>query len=1769
MELEFFGQAPFELEYKDSKWGIITRNITGNSIKIASADTGTFTFTFNYLTDGNGCSADLSNTTDNTVKATVRVNSLPTVTMENQTICYGGSAKITVTGKAPFDIQFRTKRNGESTGTFNRHIDLVDIGSNGDVWIASEDTGTYEFELISIEDANCINRPSGIKATVRVNPLTTVRMSGLTEGKDTICLGESKTLVFTGVAPFNLVFRSNGEEFSKTNIMTNTLAIPSEATGSFGFKLVSLTDASGCTFDAANSTDTADIFVRPLPEASIASADICQGDSITLNYTGTMPWGFTYNNGTGEKTLSGITTAEYKFKSTLTGTFNITSISDVYGCTSTVTGGNTITVKPLPTVEVISNQSVCLGEKVALIKFTGTQPWTVTYNDGTKDTTVSGITSSPYEFEPTAAGTYMFNLKSVSDATSCINTLNTNVTVTVNPLPTASIIPSQSLCLNESTGLITLTGKAPWTLTYNNGTKDTTVSITSSPYVFNANATGTYTFALVSVSDANNCVNNTLSGNATITVNPLPEADTKLLSASICLGENVDIIDIAGSAGPWTVTYDNGTYYQTIDAIAASPYNFKPTGEGVYTFILAGVSDDLTGCTNTAGGSVIITVNPLPTASIAATQTLCEGGSVDLITLTGTQPWTVVYNDGTKDTTVSGITSSPYVFNANSAGTYNFTLVSVSDVNCTNTTVVGATATITVNPLPVATTGVAAADTAICLGTDIDLINITGSTGPWTITYYDATGIQTLNVTSSPYKFPSTVAAGDYIYNLVSVVDDLTGCIGTATGSVRVTVNPLPTASISTVTQLCLGDSVELVKLTGKAPWEVGYELGGVVQTPLSINESPYFFNPTEGGSYAFKLLSVKDANSCSATSVTGNVTINVDSLPVAKLTPLTSVCANAGSINLIEITGGQGPWEVTYDSNNVSQTVTITTPPYWVIQPSAGTYNFILRSVKKVGGCTGTISGPSSITITVNSLPTAILAQSQELCIGEEVELIELTGNAPWTVTYDSNNVEKSVSVASSPYIFKATTAGTYTFNLKKVKNAGANGCETTYTGITTAITVNPSPAATFVPAAPATICLGDSVPLLNLTNLTSATQPWKITYHDGTATHTVSVTSSPYRFKPTVAGSYTISSISIVDAKGCSSTISGSVTVTVNPQPTATVLVTSPQTICAGDSVAIVSVTGGTGPWTLTYNTNQTLTTSSSLFWVKPTTTTPYILNSVRSNSNCSTPITATITVIVNPLPTASMLQTSAQTICLGDSVSIISVTGGTVASPCTLTYSDGTRNWTVSGITASPYTYRFKPDAAGTYTISLVSLSNGSGCVGTRSGNPVVVTVNPRPTATVIATNQTICASDSVAIVNLTGTAPWTVTYNDGAGVQTIANIMSSPYRFKSTVAGTHTFDLVSVSDANGNSCSNTATGSVTITVIEAPAANLLVSTQEDLCVGVGVDLIDLTGTGPWTVIYDDGTGVHQTISGITTSPYQFTPTTVRSYTFDLVSVSNTFCSVAATGSTIIVAHALSTATLTYDQTITLGESVELIKLNGEAPWDVIYNDGTNDVTLSGITESPYVFTPDNAGDYSFTLVSVMNARGCVNTITGETTVITVKAVLDNDASLIDLSVSEGTLDPVFNATVFDYKVNVTHEIDSISIFAQASNPNAKITGTGRFELQIGVNIFHVEVEAEDGMTKQTYTVVVYRAESVGIEFIEVSETINVYPNPTYDILNVVSDLQIKQIDFYDINGKVVKRLTNPEQSISVANLSKGVYMLQIQTDKGIAVKKITKQ
>ncbi len=72
--------------------------------------------------------------------------------------------------------------------------------------------------------------------------------------------------------------------------------------------------------------------------------------------------------------------------------------------------------------------------------------------------------------------------------------------------------------------------------------------------------------------------------------------------------------------------------------------------------------------------------------------------------------------------------------------------------------------------------------------------------------------------------------------------------------------------------------------------------------------------------------------------------------------------------------------------------------------------------------------------------------------------------------------------------------------------------------------------------------------------------------------------------------------------------------------------------------------------------------------------------------------------------------------------------------------------------------------------------------------------------------------------------------------------------------------------------------------------------------------------------------------------------------------------------------------------------------------------------------------------------------------------------------------------------------------------------------------------------------------------------------------IYPNPANDYLNLEhsSDCNISFIEIFNIHGELVKsnRIENNKKIIRVKSLSDGVYIIRIQTDKGLVIKKMIK-
>lgn len=78
-------------------------------------------------------------------------------------------------------------------------------------------------------------------------------------------------------------------------------------------------------------------------------------------------------------------------------------------------------------------------------------------------------------------------------------------------------------------------------------------------------------------------------------------------------------------------------------------------------------------------------------------------------------------------------------------------------------------------------------------------------------------------------------------------------------------------------------------------------------------------------------------------------------------------------------------------------------------------------------------------------------------------------------------------------------------------------------------------------------------------------------------------------------------------------------------------------------------------------------------------------------------------------------------------------------------------------------------------------------------------------------------------------------------------------------------------------------------------------------------------------------------------------------------------------------------------------------------------------------------------------------------------------------------------------------------------------------------------------------------------------LGVDDFDLSNKVNIYPNPTSDVINIQSQLTIDAVELYDVIGKKVLR-TNQTQSINISHLQTGVYFLKVTENEGSLVKRI---
>jgi gliding motility-associated-like protein len=1140
--------------------------------------------------------------------------------------------------------------------------------------------GTY---TVTVTDANGCNS-SAVATITQPNALTpTISVANL------YCLGAtnaSATVTMAGGTP-------------PYTYSWNTTPVQTTATASnlpVGNYTVTVTDANSCSVTAAA------VVATPAFPLSVSMGTVnpvlCNtgstGSATVVVSGGATPYTYSWNSVPSQATATA--------SNLPAGTYTVT-VTDNYGCTGSASA--TITQPSSALNAAVSSQTnvLCFGNSTGAA--------TVIANGGTPPYAYSW-TTTPVQTVATATGlatgTYTVT---VTDANGCTKTVAPVISQPAQPLSAAITGQTNILCYGTATGNATVSangGTAPYTYSWN--TTPIQTGITASGLT-----AGTYT---VTVTDANGC---TQTATAIITqpTGPLT-AGISGQTHVLCYGNATGTASVtaAGGTAPYTYSW-NTTPVQT-----SSTATFL--GAGTYTVMVS----DANGCVQFTSVTINQPSGPLTSNISDSINVNCYNyttGSATVSATGGTLPYSYLWNTTPVQTTATA--------NNLGAGTYT---VTVTDANgCTSTKSVTITQPTAFNAAVVSTTDV------LCFGGNNGniSINVSGGVVPYTYSWNSTPGQNTPTA--------NNLAAGSYVVT----VTDANGCIASATALINQPAALNPSVSVANLNCLGATNASATVSMSGgTAPYTYAWNTTPVQTSSTATNLSV--------GTYA---VTITDGNGC---TITTNAVVSTPAFPlnasIGNFIPVSCYGGNNGSATALAV-GGAAPYSYSW---NTSPTQTAAA----AITLSAGTYTVI---VTDNFGCTDTAS---VIIDQPDSALIAAISSTDILCNGFSSGSAVVTatgGTSPYTYSWNSTPAQVSPVAANLP-------AGTYIATV-----TDANGC-----------TATPSVTLTQPTSLNASIASSTNI-LCNGGNNGNAA----VNVTGGVTPYTYAWNTTPAQTTDTAinlqAGIYTVT---VTDSNGCIDTAMVQI---LQPAPLVAVPAVANVSCYLGSNGSIsTNVTGGTAPYTYTWNTTPAATSTG----INNLPAGSYSVQ-VSDINGCTTLISA---VVSQPAFALTVVPGNVTNVnCYGGT----SGSGTVIASGGTAPYS---YTWNTSPVqttsTAAGLT-------AGTYNVIVTDVN---GCTEDTS---VIIT---EPTELIVTTadlNKTCIglAQGSAYVTMSGGTAPYGIVWSTSPAqtTDTIRNLANGSY-------------IVTIIDGNG--CYKTSS----VYIDTYSAANVEASADKILCDGESVAL-----------------------------------------------------------------------------------------------------------------------------------------------------------------------------------------------------------------------------------------------------------------------------------------------------------------------------------------
>jgi len=1550
------------------------------------------------------------------VFVTVTVNPIPVAPIagSNSPVCVGSALKLSADTISGATYSW-TGPNGFSSSLQNPVISNV-IAANA---------GSYS---VIATVGGCPGPAGSTSVIVNPTPSTTNSQTNVS------CFGGnngSASIVVSGGTPsFTYLWNNAQTNLSATGLIAGNYS-------------VTVTDTKGCKATAAFSiTQPVAALSSSTSHTNVSCLGGNNGSASVIPAGGTPSYTYLWTNGQTSSTATGL----------IAGSYSITT-TDSKSCATSAS--ITITEPAVLSSNVTQTNVSCYGgnngSALVSVPSGGTSPYSYLWSNGQ-------ISSSITEL---IAGTYSLM---VTDAKGC--TVGASATIT-QPVAALSFTNSQTnvSCFggnNGSASVIAAGGTPGYSYAWQPGGQ-TSGSISNLTI-------GTYT---ITITDANGCSAIgfiTITQPAALAVNFINQTNVSCfagnngaITADASGGiQNYNYLWMPGSfstatinnisAGTYTVTVtdnqdcqvqNNATITQPVAALSASVSSLSTScyggangsvssspsgGTGPYTYNWIPGNYTTQNVSGLTAGNYTVTVKDLKGCIFSNSVTVNQPSPMSLAV--GTINSTCGLPNGTAFVTASGGVGS-YTYLWSPSGGNNDTAINlfsnsytilVTDANACSTA-----QSLNVNDNNSPTVTIISSTNVSCNG---------GSTGTAGASISGGTAPFTFNWTPYGGNSPNAIglAAGTYTLTVL----DSNGCQSLATTSPPITEPPALVLNTTTTDVSCFAgnNGTAAVSASGGTPgysytWFPGGSTGATINN-LSIGT--YTVQVTDANSCVHSTsftinqpnqlnavisssgnVSCKGGNDGTATASVGGGTpfYNYNWLPMGGNGPIgTGLSAGTYTVNISDFNSciSSSTVLITEPSQALSSTISKSNVSCFggnngsaSVIASGGTlsYTYLWNNGQTGSSITGMVAGnyintitdakgcitTASISITQPAMALgSTISQNNVSCFGGSngSASVIATGGTP-SYTYLWSNGQTASAAAG-------LVAGNYSVTVTDSK-----GCTTTASVFIT----QPAAALSSGTSQTNVSCYGGSDGTATV-SATGGTPAYAYSWDNGQTSSTAT---------GLIAGNYTVTTL---DTNGCTTFASVSIT-----EPSLLSSTATQTNICTGTSngIAIVSVSGGTSPYSYLWSDGQTSASATGLSVGNYSITT-------TDMKGCST----TTSVAITLFPAVSSTTSQTNVSCYGGNNGSASISPSSGTAPFSYLWNNGFSTSSVNGLTAPMTVGVTVTDANGCTTtasfsitqpsmaLTVISSQNNVSCFGGNDGSCSVATSGGTPSYTylwntgqtqsqisnlpsqnysVVVTDTNGCAaSASVSItqpamaLSTTASQSTLSCFGDSDGSASITASGGTPSYTYQWGSGQTNSSITGLVAGNYFASTTDANGCITIDSISIIQPPILTSTalQTNICTGASNGLADVTvsgGTFPYSYQWSDGQ-TNTSAIGLSVGNYTVTTTDAKG---------------CITSATVAITQfpALSSTTSHTNVSCNGGNngSASAIPSGGTSPFSYQWNNGPNTATYTGLI----------AGNYS---VMVTDANGCAASAS---------------ASVIQPATLISSIDSIINTTCFN--------------------------------------------------------------------------------------------------------------------------------------------------